>query len=381
MQQTAGNLIAMLQSEEQHQRTWAARQLVALGESVVPLLLEEYSQKSFVVRREIVSILGEIDSPRAQQQLLEALLDIDEGVRNRAIQALLRLSERRPQILETVKKIRNANPEIQKNIDMLWETLLYRQIENMLMSLVSPQGGWGFFAGQFDPLVKIGEDALPALLEMFCEDNYTHVNVAFGRDTEVAYKLRLLAGESLGDFSQHLGKHRQMVFDRLRKMQNHKHQDIQEIAIYSLYMLGERGNLDQKINALQSRINGYSRQIEEYKRRGLNDFVQSLREELAQQCFELAMIYLRIRQDRQAVGLLLKAIESNPFFAIAYYNLACAYATLGELDNGINALGQAVANGYEDLGWIEKDGDLDPLRKHPGYQKIIDELAKKIRKN
>jgi tetratricopeptide (TPR) repeat protein len=380
-QQTAGKLLAMLNHSEQHERTWAARQLVALGEPVVPLLLEAYGQKNFTARREIVSVLGEIASPRARAQLLEALLDSDEGVRNRAVQSLLQLSERMPEILDSIKSIHNANPEIQKNIGMLWETILYRRVENLLMSLVSPQGGWGFFQGQFDPLVQLGEDAVPPLLDMFCEDKYIYVNVAYSRNIEIASKLRLLSGEALGDFSDHLGKHRKMAMERLRKLRQDKNQDIQDAALYALYRLGDRADLDQKIQTYQERIREYSRRSEEYKRRGLNDFAQSLQEELSRSCFELAMIYLRIHQDKEAIGLLRKAIENNRFFEIAYYNLACAYASIGEIDNGVEALEQAVANGYEDLGWIEKDGDLNPLRKHPKYQKIIADLTKKIRKN
>ena len=372
------HFIEDLQQETGPERTWAARQLVLIGERAVPELTAQYPQQTYVVRREIVTILGEIGSAAAQSYLMaEALVDEDQGVRSRTALALLNLSDRVPVILEKIKQIRHPNAEIQRDIEALSETILYRKIENELISLVSPQGGFGFFVGQFEPLLKYGEAAVMPLLEMF-EDNYAFVNIAYGQTTEIAYKIRVLAGEALADFAPYLGKRKSAVLVRLSNLQNHRQKEIQEIATYTLYMLGDQWRLNQKIEALKSRIDEDTMRIEQYRRMGHNDYAASLQDQVAQNCFELAMIYLRIRKDLEAIGILKQAIANDPYFAIAYYNMACAYSSLGEIEAGMDALEKAVALGYEDLGWIQKDGDLGNLKKSPRFQKLVEELARRL---
>jgi tetratricopeptide (TPR) repeat protein len=43
-------------------------------------------------------------------------------------------------------------------------------------------------------------------------------------------------------------------------------------------------------------------------------------------------------------------------------------------DRAMEALGQAVAGGYRDLAWIEKDTDLDALRSRDDYKALIAQL-------
>ena len=53
-----------------------------------------------------------------------------------------------------------------------------------------------------------------------------------------------------------------------------------------------------------------------------------------------------------------------------FYNLACSYCLLKKMEEGVGALAQAVANGFNDFKWLLKDPDLAQLRKDPLFKKV-----------
>lgn len=63
------------------------------------------------------------------------------------------------------------------------------------------------------------------------------------------------------------------------------------------------------------------------------------------------------------------------------YNLACSYALTKRHEPAVVALLRAIELGYRDFKWMLKDPDLESLRKHPAFDKILAKLkrAKKIR--
>lgn len=58
----------------------------------------------------------------------------------------------------------------------------------------------------------------------------------------------------------------------------------------------------------------------------------------------------------------------------ALYNTACIRAGRGEIDGSLDALAGAVEAGYRNVGWIEQDPDLAPLRQHPRFVALVDSL-------
>ncbi len=66
--------------------------------------------------------------------------------------------------------------------------------------------------------------------------------------------------------------------------------------------------------------------------------------------------------------------ELRPRDPIVQYNLACSYALVGAVDEGIVALARAVELGYDDLDHLVNDRDLDALRSDARF----DALVKKI---
>jgi tetratricopeptide (TPR) repeat protein len=66
----------------------------------------------------------------------------------------------------------------------------------------------------------------------------------------------------------------------------------------------------------------------------------------------------------------------EPRNPLVFYNLACSYSLIGEVDQAANALDKALAFGYRDFKWLAKDPDLKTLRKHPLFRDIEAKIRK-----
>jgi tetratricopeptide (TPR) repeat protein len=71
-----------------------------------------------------------------------------------------------------------------------------------------------------------------------------------------------------------------------------------------------------------------------------------------------------------------KLSRLEPHNPLVFYNLACSYSLIGEVDAAARALEKALTLGYRDFKWLAKDPDLRTLRKHPVFR----EIEAKIRK-
>ncbi|NIM01571.1 MAG: protein kinase [Acidobacteria bacterium] len=80
--------------------------------------------------------------------------------------------------------------------------------------------------------------------------------------------------------------------------------------------------------------------------------------------------------DRErGLSLVRQAIEMEPEEPTVLFNAACTFAQAGELDTAIDYLGRAVVGGFGHRRWIEHDSDLDPLRDHPRFRKLMEHLS------
>ncbi|MCU0962782.1 MAG: protein kinase [Pirellulaceae bacterium] len=68
------------------------------------------------------------------------------------------------------------------------------------------------------------------------------------------------------------------------------------------------------------------------------------------------------------------ARSMEPDEPMVLYNLACIWSLAGNTGEAIDCLEQAVRNGLTQKGWLEHDGNLDPLRSHPRFQALLVEL-------
>ena len=96
---------------------------------------------------------------------------------------------------------------------------------------------------------------------------------------------------------------------------------------------------------------------------------------------QLASSQLHIGRNEEAIKSYEKAFEAGiPPGAntrgVAYYNLACGYARLGQKAKALDALASAVTEGFTDRNTYEKDEDLNSLRSEPKFQEILARLPK-----
>jgi tetratricopeptide (TPR) repeat protein len=66
-----------------------------------------------------------------------------------------------------------------------------------------------------------------------------------------------------------------------------------------------------------------------------------------------------------------RAIELQPSFSGAYYNIACIYSLMGNEVEALKALKWAVARGFNDVRHMRSDPDLDAIRGTREFEEIL----------
>jgi len=56
----------------------------------------------------------------------------------------------------------------------------------------------------------------------------------------------------------------------------------------------------------------------------------------------------------------------------AHYNMACAHARLGNLDEAIANLAKAFENGFDNYSTVRGDPDLDPIKQEADFAKLME---------
>src|SRR5688572_29561366 len=97
---------------------------------------------------------------------------------------------------------------------------------------------------------------------------------------------------------------------------------------------------------------------------------------LSQQAVDL----IKRKRLRRAQIVLAEVIRMNPGHSINLYNMACVQALLGDHKRAIEYLEYACLAGYTDFIHLERDPDLESLRKLPAYKTFLgrkDEFQRK----
>lgn len=76
-----------------------------------------------------------------------------------------------------------------------------------------------------------------------------------------------------------------------------------------------------------------------------------------------------------------ECVKLRPEQPVAYYNLACTYSLMGKVEPAVEQLRQAFGRGFNDLSHMDRDTDLDALRKAPEYRGLRGEMESKVREN
>ncbi len=81
----------------------------------------------------------------------------------------------------------------------------------------------------------------------------------------------------------------------------------------------------------------------------------------------------KFEQGLQVDEQLSRLEPANP---LVFYNLACSYSLIDQVDLAATALEKALSLGYRDFTWLAKDPDLRALRKHPLFRGIEDKIRR-----
>lgn len=63
---------------------------------------------------------------------------------------------------------------------------------------------------------------------------------------------------------------------------------------------------------------------------------------------------------------------------LAWYNLACSYTLLKQIDEAIESLRKAIEFGYRDMRYLQQDPDLLYLRQSPKFHRFMESLAASV---
>jgi tetratricopeptide (TPR) repeat protein len=66
-----------------------------------------------------------------------------------------------------------------------------------------------------------------------------------------------------------------------------------------------------------------------------------------------------------------KALSIDPNNPITFYVAACMYSRIGQSERALDCLEKVMSIGSVYREWIERDSDLESLRKHPRYRALI----------
>ncbi len=78
-------------------------------------------------------------------------------------------------------------------------------------------------------------------------------------------------------------------------------------------------------------------------------------------------------QHERAREWITRALAIDPEDSATFYNCACAYSKLGDLERAIDLLEEVLRRGssfYKD--WMVHDSDIDPLRNHPRFRQLLE---------
>lgn len=82
-------------------------------------------------------------------------------------------------------------------------------------------------------------------------------------------------------------------------------------------------------------------------------------------------------KDDEAKEWMDKLIAEDPDNSGNYYDKACLYSRMGQLDEAVDALRTAFEKGYRRFPHIENDDDLDPIRSLPSFIELMEEYRLK----
>ncbi len=90
----------------------------------------------------------------------------------------------------------------------------------------------------------------------------------------------------------------------------------------------------------------------------------------------LAQLYTKVGRNAEGLSMDLRLSKARPEDPMIHYNLSCSLALMGQLGEAVEVLMSAIEMGYSDFDWMMQDKDLDPIRNHPAYKELLNEIGR-----
>ncbi len=163
------------------------------------------------------------------------------------------------------------------------------------------------------------------------------------------------------------------------------------LGIYNKALLDYNKSIALNPNWANSRLSrGKIYFLKNEFRKALKDFEKALEFKLNKETEfdiqdKIGHVCLKLLECDKAIDSFEKCIQINPFDKrFSLYNIACAYslkagiektedATKKDIEKAIYYLKEAIKNGFRDFEQIKKDTDLDNIRDHPKFKKLLKE--------
>ena len=87
--------------------------------------------------------------------------------------------------------------------------------------------------------------------------------------------------------------------------------------------------------------------------------------------YMLGVTMLRLEEDEASIQYFRNAIKNETAILNSQYNIACAYAKIGENDRALKELETAVDYGFNNTGLISRDNDLRSIRGTEGFKQLL----------
>jgi HEAT repeat protein len=321
--------VKLLSSRFYADRRKAQVNLARLGEAAIPPLKKVLESDNTMLRMSVVELLGRMKCPEAIPLILKALGDPSLMVHKSAERAVDHYG---PELLAGLNKLMDAGKVKEEDLP---DALLARLYRKTLVELFSKIEGGGHYPGQYAEIVKLAPRAVPALLLFLDEAVQGTRRVEVGTTSLI---------NALGDIKD------KRVIARLEALwRNPNASSYRRPVAMSLAKLGN----DKPLNELLKPL------LEEAKKPDGNPSYTGIAE-----------LYHRTGNYEESQKWFRRAAEKYNS-GMHYYNYACALAMGKKLDEAVEALKKGIELGWRSFDWMNKDKEIDPIRKHPGYIEIL----------
>ena len=91
--------------------------------------------------------------------------------------------------------------------------------------------------------------------------------------------------------------------------------------------------------------------------------------------YDLGVVFSRIKgQENEAMKMFKQAITLDPDISLPYYAIACLYSLQNRKKSALNYLQKAIQRGFNDKEYLDNDHDFDSLRDDDEFRKIIQKM-------